>query len=85
MNRRSFLRRIGQAIVAGALARNLAGLVPAAPAVAFHPDAFKMVASDIGVSMRFVRKWDANALRLVNRFDVLIGCQTPNLACRIQG
>ena len=68
--------------------------------LAYHEDAFSFVSADLelpkgadmasrqrfeGISMRFVRDWDAINDDWINRVDVLYGMKTlrPQLACRI--
>lgn len=78
LTRRGFFGRLAGAFAAALASPALLELLPApaAPPLAVHPDAF-------GISMRFIRNWDA-APGDVTRFDVLFGvaCR-PEFACRI--
>lgn len=72
MNRRSFLRRLGAVVVGLTLARELPGIAPAPPKVAFDPKAFMAAFhGDIPPT----------------RFDVIYGWGAirPDLAARVIG
>ena len=56
-----------------ALAPVVAAIVPK-PALAFHRDAFALVAP--GISMRMVRQYDIRTDQRVQRIDVLYGVAT---------
>lgn len=79
MNRRSFLRRLGVAVVGLTLARTLPGIapkpimMPEPPQLAFDADAFAK-------AMHI--QYDPNGP--VPRFDILFGLsQKPDFACRV--
>lgn len=80
MNRRRFLARLGGAFVAALSAPTLLELLPApaAPPLAFRSDA-------LGISMRFIEKFDLVKSEQLYRFDVLygIGNCTPEWSCRV--
>ena len=80
MNRRSFLRRLGAAVVALTLARHLPGIAP-------EPVGLPVPAiedKNLGISMRYVKEWD---IETPARFDVMYGWSAirPDLAVRVQG